>query len=781
VFGPFVRLCTCLCHLVCLVCSTMIDSVSMFKFPTLSSLHAFVVPLAQFFFVDPISTGDTDPRRRPVLADLVKRKLTALSFVRPDCPVLDTVDDLVRPGSADQPFWAADDGNFRTGSLAAAASFWEDTLLPASSLSAREQAKVLGWVRDGVDVASFFRPFQGEYEGVRYDQDAPPLYHARNLPVLPEHESFVSDTIADYVRSGAVRVVLQRPHMLHPIGVAVNPGSGKLRMILDARALNLFTPSDRMRYETLGMFREGIGAGDNLFSLDHKSGYHHVGLQAASCKYFGFQWKRCMYVFTVLPFGWAPACSIYNTLSSVVASYYRTFGIHCIFYLDDFGFAVAWYMSRRDSAEVVWCVVAVMYLAGFYLSRPKSCLLPKPIIELLGFVVDARAQCFRVPERKIVAMLALVDVLVPGSQIELTALQSIVGKAQSLSLAAPPVSIYLRSCYDVLAQFELRAPTRRRMMVTLPAMAVQDLQELRFLRDWDRLSIWRPERHFRIETDASDKGWGAAFYGEERVDVAGRFNEHQLGHPIHIKEAWAVARALEHFEHLVPRNCYLDVYVDNVIVEYALLRGSSPGDVMRGIARTMLAWQLERNVVIRLHRISTHANVVADRLSRFKKVPLPGAGEQRLCPLVFRELMRISRMEFTIDVCANEHNTQLPRFMAREPTSNVGCVTVDAFASAFKQEHECLYCFPPFILLSPLWLHFKQRGCVGVMLFPKQPHKSWYGILMRDARAIGTLARKGDGSVLLAAPAYIASAGPLPWDLCYAVFDFRVPPDVPRL
>jgi len=119
--------------------------------------------------------------------------------------------------------------------------------------------------------------------------------------------------------------------------------------------------------------------------------------------------------------------------------------------------------------------------------------------------------------------------------------------------------------------------------------------------------------------------------------------------------------------------------------------------------------------------------------------------------------------------------------MAREPTSDSGCVVVDTFASAFKDVDERLYCFPPWILLSPLWLHFRQRSCHGVMLFPMLPQKSWYGVVTRDARDIGTLARKGDCSVLLAAPDYAASAGPLPWDLCYAVFDFRVPPDVPRM
>ncbi len=101
------------------------------------------------------------------------------------------------------------------------------------------------------------------------------------------------------------------------------------------------------------MFQQGISPQDTLFSMDRKSGYHHVSLQATSWKYFGFQWECTTYVFTVLPFGWAPACYIYNTLSSVVAAYYRSFGLHCILYLDYFGSYIVWYFSRRQGAEVV--------------------------------------------------------------------------------------------------------------------------------------------------------------------------------------------------------------------------------------------------------------------------------------------------------------------------------------------------------------------------------------------------------------------------------------------
>ena len=190
----------------------------------------------QFYYRDPLTEEATDAWKRPALAYQVGRKLASLSFVRPDSPAHSTTEDSW-PGSQDNPFWAADDANFRTGSLAAAAEYWNDVLLPASALPAREQRKIHGWIRDGVDVDTFVKPFKGEYEGIKFDHAAPPDYAAHNMPVAPEHVLFVRDTIADYVRSGAVVRVQKKPHMLHPIGVAAHPTTGKLRLILDARAL----------------------------------------------------------------------------------------------------------------------------------------------------------------------------------------------------------------------------------------------------------------------------------------------------------------------------------------------------------------------------------------------------------------------------------------------------------------------------------------------------------------------------------------------------------------
>ena len=202
---------------------------------------------------------------------------------------------------------------------------------------------------------------------------------------------------------------------------------------------------------------------------------------------------------------------------------------------------------------------------------------------------------------------------------------------------------------------------------------------------------------------------------------------------------------------------------------------------MRLIARILLAWQLKHKVVIRFHRISTHANTIADKLSRFKSPPKPGSGEQRLSPATFHKLQVDTGLTFTVDACANASNSQLPRFVAREDVTDSRCIAVDVFTYIFPGATEVIYCFPPWILLAPVWAHFRQQRCVGTLVFPRQPTKPWFGIVSREARRIGVLARQGDTSALLAAPEYTLSAGPLPWDLCFAVFDFRVPVGMPRL
>ena len=59
------------------------------------------------------------------------------------------------------------------------------------------------------------------------------------------------------------------------------------------------------------------------------------------------------------------------------------------------------------------------------------------------------------------------------------------------------------------------------------------------------------------------------------------------------------------------------------------------------------------------------------------------------------------------------------------------------------------------------------------MVVPVIPTRPWYGLLIRDAKAVYEIARKGDTDVFLQPSLdYEHSVGPLPWDLIALQFDF---------
>ena len=659
---------------------------------------------------------------------------------------------------------------------------WDKVILPEGRLSALRQSvhrdTIMAWLRDGVDAERFMFPYEGMYNRKWYRARIPPPFKAANHPVeTPELNNFVSREIANLVQCGAVTASRSQPRCVLPLGVEPN----KPRLILDARFVNLWCEPPEMSYDNLREFQRGVRPNDWMFSLDFKSGYHHIKLKESSRKYFGFEWEGVYYTFNVLPFGWNVSPYVFNTLSTLLVSFLRERGHHALVYLDDFGFGLPAAMPEGQRAIEVWKVVALIYLAGYTISAKKSNLIPSQSMILLGFGLDSVRQRFFIPERKLKSFLALLDQVALGVSIPLRTFQSLIGKAESLSLAAPPVRIFLRSSYDALTEV-LRQGSQ---MVTLSATVAEDLLQLRALESWDRLSTWFTEQHalFRMETDASLGGWGGTLsFGDEYREVGGAFSADEEDEPIHVKELLAVKYSLEALSVHIG-NCFLDVYTDNVIVQHTLLKGSAVDLIMRQYSKALLEFQLRHNIIIRVFRISTEDNVRADALSR-AKYPSDKSldrNDHRLNPALFRVVQSWSPEPFTLDACASAENTQVPRFIARYPSGNPNCVAVGALSYHFKREH--VYVNPPWPLISPLWTHFRQVGAIGVMVFPHFPSRGWFGDVLRSAVWVRRLARAGDSDVFLQpSRRYQSSVGPVPWDVLVAYFDFSpLCPDVPRV
>ena len=690
----------------------------------------------------------------------------------PDLLIRKFLDVLDGRGEPDDFLWLRDVSKFRAGCLADGVAFWKDVILPDSGLDIADRDQILSWLSLGVHVPDFFRPFSGSFNGTAYvDVQQPPPYRQRNHRLPPDHFAFVSTEIASLVADGSLRPATKPPSLVLPLFVVER--NDKKRLIYDARYPNCFSPSPPVRYDTLRDFQRGLHEGDFLFSVDHKSGYHQVPVSAASSDYLGLRWQGKDYVWTTIPFGWSPACFIYQRLSSVAMSFLRKRGWHILVYLDDIATKVDAAASPRDRYRAVWLFFAFFYLAGYVISLPKANIPANPRMEILGFGLDTVSQSFFVPKKKLAAITDVLKDMLRRESVSLPALQSIVGKCQSLSLAVPCISVHLMSSYAAIS----RAGRRSAMLIELTAEMKEDFACLLELDSWSLFAKWHPEFHtqLRLETDAAggaSGGWGACLWtASGAYTVSGRFDDPSDTDNINERETEAVLRSTRRLEPVI-RDCSLDMFVDNETVRFGSIKGSSSLLYLRNAARELLRFQLRNNVLIRIHRVTTVDNAVADSLSRTGHSAPVVYSEIKLSRRLFDAVCRLVDRPFTIDACAAHDNHHLPRYICGPASLDSAAVAQNAFLFLFG-DHEFVYCFPPWALISALWRHFRLTRSAGVMIAPNDATRQWFGMLHAEARSVTTIAAKRDADALQRKRDNVWVDMTLTFDLLAFVFDFR--------
>ena len=191
--------------------------------------------------------------------------------------------------------------------------------------------------------------------------------------------------------------------MVLPLGVEPS----KPRLFWDGRYLNLMCTHMPFAMDSVGKVAQCSWFGAHQVTLDHKSGFHHVALDAESWQYFGLCWQGVYYVFTVLCFGWCSSPYIYHTLSSVVGQYLRARDTPVLVWIDDF------YLSNfrstksgtpqaqfRVAQAATYLALSVFYKAGYFMSASKCVLTPTTRLVFLGVVCDTTLRRFEVPQDK---------------------------------------------------------------------------------------------------------------------------------------------------------------------------------------------------------------------------------------------------------------------------------------------------------------------------------------------------------------------------------------------
>ena len=166
----------------------------------------------------------------------------------------------------------------------------------------------------------------------------PPKHSDNNLSAIKEKD-FVSEAVRDLLKMNCIEELDEAPDIVNPLSLSTQ-SSGKKRLILDLRHVNLYVYKQKFKCEDLKVALSIISRGYSLFKFDLKSGYHHVEVFPEHRKFLAFRWGFgdgviCYFQFAVLPFSLSSAPCLFTKLFKPVIKMWRSNGIPKIVFLDD--------------------------------------------------------------------------------------------------------------------------------------------------------------------------------------------------------------------------------------------------------------------------------------------------------------------------------------------------------------------------------------------------------------------------------------------------------------
>ena len=109
----------------------------------------------------------------------------------------------------------------------------------------------------------------------------------------------------------------------------------------------------KFKYEDGSTARKIFKKGDDIFSFDLKSAYHHISIYKSHRTYFGFHWGSKYYVFNVLAFGLSTAGFIFSILVREIIKFWRSKHLRVVAYLNDgIGGAETFENAFKDSKSI---------------------------------------------------------------------------------------------------------------------------------------------------------------------------------------------------------------------------------------------------------------------------------------------------------------------------------------------------------------------------------------------------------------------------------------------
>jgi ribonuclease HI len=574
-------------------------------------------------------------------------------------------------------------------------------------------ALVMGWITGGMPLL--------------WTGAAPEPRRMHNHPSALEHSSFVGKAIRDMMTSKTIMALARAPHVVSALGVVAKKGSDKFRLIWDGRYINAHLHIPTFHYEDLRAIGQWAEPNDYAFTMDLKSGYHHLDMHEDAWQYLGFQWEGQYYCFTQLPFGLAPACWAFTKLTRSVMTVFRQRGVRCTGYIDD---SMYFNAERSALAETQVQVLTKHQELGFIVNIPKSRLDILQHAPYLGMEVDFQAGVMRVPPEKLQAIRELLSTAIHNKrQLSVRALAAIKGKLIAIRWSVGHAAFFFTKAIDA----DIAARRSWNSHISLSHATVAELQFwLQHFHIFDGTwPIWQPPGHdVVIHVDAAGAapsyvgGWGAVL---RRPNAPHLHRLTAQGHWRHIQSAsgssstsmelLGVLSALQSFLHVGSlAGTTVQVVTDSHNVFTHMTTGRVRADASVKIVQDIFLFVFQHKIRVSYQWVPREKNVEADALSKLQG----GDDEHRLHESVFQHLQS-EHGPFSVDLFASHTNHLLPMYYSRHYTPTTS--GVDAFAQPWQG---VCWAHPPFAMLDQVLRYAALALASLCLVCPFWPAAAWW-------------------------------------------------------
>ena len=265
-----------------------------------------------------------------------------------------------------------------------------------------------------------------------------------------------------------------------------------------------------------------IQEGKWFLKLDPKDAYLTVPICNKHQKFLKFQWKGKQWQFSVLPFGLNCAPLMFTKLLKPVIAILRRVGARLIMYLDDM------LLMERAVKEAKQSLATVTAL-GFIINWKKSIVQPTQEIEFLGFL--SRKTMISLPRQKSHTLRKLARRMMATKETSVQDLARILGTMIAAHPAILPAPLYYRRLEREESQALKKGFTYESQVMFTTEMRNELLWWSNKSGHYNGRPLHIKQWNVVIESDASERGWGAFCHGISAGSpwsAPGEGTQHQL-------------------------------------------------------------------------------------------------------------------------------------------------------------------------------------------------------------------------------------------------------------